>query len=52
MQKKRQKSAKNGCISTKNWCVFTQKVRIFTKKYEKICVFFLPILPNRYNPTP
>jgi len=50
--KKTLKNTKNWCIFTKKARAFTKKGRIFTKKYEKICVFFLPILPNRYNLTP
>jgi hypothetical protein len=50
--KKTLKDAKNWCISTQKWFIFTKKWCVFTKKYEKMRVFFLPILPNRYKPTP
>jgi hypothetical protein len=46
------KVLKTGAFLLKNE-VFLLKNGIFLlKKHAFFCVFFLPILPNRYNPTP
>ena len=48
LQKNAQKWSKN----VKKWYVSAQKWYVFVKKSSKMRVFFLPILPNRYKPTP